>query len=303
MQFSFGLVFHSIRNRCRCTYVRIYDYSTLKVPLRDVDGVNRDIHYLDIDSTQNNSLSPPPLVILCGTAQTISTFGPQIRPISRSRRLIIPELRCQGQTDLLSQYGTIEQHVDDFYSLMKVLNIKKIHLAGFSFGGRVGLAIAMKYPELVEKLSVTGVPLHRPPLGKAILDSWKDGLQHGQLLSCAWSFILNGYSPAFIEKYEAKLPSFVDMILKSNDPLKLYHLLTYSHVYDDNFSVPFCASKIICPVQVIGSTEDRIASLASVQALGDAINGSSLSIVEGGHLVPFESPQLWRKLMLDFFSD
>ena len=128
----------------------------------DVDLVKRKVFYIDIGT---DSLKPP-LVLLCGTAQTVKTFSPHFRQISKERRLIIIELRCQGMTELLSEYGTIDQHVRDFHEIVVGhLGLKYIHLAGFSFGGRVSLAIAAMHPELVGRLSVTGVPLERPALG------------------------------------------------------------------------------------------------------------------------------------------
>ena len=128
----------------------------------DVDSVTRKVFYIDMGT---DSVKPP-LVILCGTAQTVNTFSPHFRQISKERRLIIIELRCQGMTELLSEYGTIDQHVKDFHKIIvDHLGLRHIHLAGFSFGGRVSLAIAAMHPELVGRLSVTGVPLERPALG------------------------------------------------------------------------------------------------------------------------------------------
>ena len=58
-----------------------------------ISNPNAIINYIDIG--QDDIL--PPLVILGGTAQTINSYGPHILNISKSRRLIIPELRCQGK--------------------------------------------------------------------------------------------------------------------------------------------------------------------------------------------------------------
>lgn len=139
-----------------------FNYKQLEIV--DVDDVKRKVFYLDIGTDS----SLPPLVLLCGTAQTVNTFSPHFRQISKHRRLIILELRCQGLTELLSEYGTIDQHVKDFHQIIvEHLSLNHIHLAGFSFGGRVSLAIAAIHPELVGRLSVTGVPLERPALGQS----------------------------------------------------------------------------------------------------------------------------------------
>ena len=112
----------------------------------DVDNVKRSVSYIDV----GDDTSLPPLVIIPGTAQTAATFSPHYRQIAKTRRLIIPEIRSQGRTELLSEYCTIDQHVDDFYRIIvDHLGINQVHLAGFSFGGRVSLAIAAHYPQHV----------------------------------------------------------------------------------------------------------------------------------------------------------
>ena len=69
----------------------------------------------------------------------------------------------QGRTELLSEYCTIDQHVDDFFRIIvDHMGIQKVHLAGFSFGGRVSLAIAGT--ELFHPLEYTTVPPPHPPL-------------------------------------------------------------------------------------------------------------------------------------------
>ena len=77
------------------------------------------------DIGENNSL--PPLIILGGTAQTINSYSPHILHISKYRRLIIPELRCQGvTTSLKPELATIQQHCEDFQRFINELKIDKI---------------------------------------------------------------------------------------------------------------------------------------------------------------------------------
>ena len=134
-------------------------------------------------------------------------------------------------------------------------------MVGFSLGGRVAICIAAFYPHLVNRLSVTGVPYCRPALGKIIIDSWAQLLSRNNTEDCAWSFLINGYSPDFIEKYEKKLPDYVDAIVESNDPKKLLDLILHGNSNkknlqgkenenEDLYSIPNCVTKIKCPTQV-----------------------------------------------------
>ena len=144
------------------------------VMIEDVDMELRGVRVFDsYDIQPQATASYPPVVVLGGTAQTISTFIPHIRHLSATRRLIIPELRCQGQTELLSYNGTMRQHVTDVENILNALEIdQSVDLVGFSFGGRIAMAVAAHKPYLVSKISVTGVPWNRPPLGAMILKSW-----------------------------------------------------------------------------------------------------------------------------------
>jgi len=276
------------------------------VEIEDVDGQRRSVQFIDLPAKKGVlEVAYPPLVILGGTAQTINTFSPHFRALTETRRVIIPELRCQGATTLLSDHGNMKQHAKDFVKIMEALGVvNAIDLCGFSFGGRVALCVAAHYPHLVNKLSLTGVPLVRSALGGLILESWKEGLVLGQMRSTAWSFVLNGYSPSFLEKYSSKLSTFVDMVVQANDPKRLADLMVYSHISDqlDPFSVQQCASKVSCPTQIIAGIEDRIANLESVRALSQAIPRSSFSEMPSGHLAPFESPNVWRQHVLGFMN-
>lgn len=264
--------------------------------LNDVEGQNK-MYYLDTDKINGGTV---PIIILAGTSQTINTFTPHIKQIAKSRRLIIPELRCQGRTELISQHCSMHQLVADFHNFCNAIGINKMHLCGFSFGGRVALAYAAAFPDRVSRLSVTGVPHTRAPLGKVILDSWLHCAEHGNMRDCAWSFILNGYSEKFIETHHNKLSMYVDMIVQGNDRQKLIDLLRLSHAVDDRYTASSCAAKLQCPTQIIGATHDRIAGLLSVRALADAIPRSSFVEMQTGHLAPFEDPLTWRRHILDF---
>lgn len=269
------------------------------VPLLE-EGESKLVYYID----KGDNIDKVPLVLLAGTAQTIDTYTPHINQISRSRRLLIPELRGQGRTQLDPSQCTIEQQVHDLESILTKLGIPNVHLSGFSFGGRVALAFAAHRPDMVSRLSLTAIPLVRPPLGKAVLESWMDGLKRGNMRECAWSFIINGYSNAFLTKHAERLSMYVDMVANSNDPSKVYQLMSQSSktAPGDIYSIPHCAGLIRCPTQVIAASEDHIAGLEPVKQLAAAIPHAQYVEMNTGHLAPFEEPLVWRKHLMDFMN-
>lgn len=122
---------------------------------------------------------------------------------------------------------------------------------------------------------------------------------------CAWSFIINGYSPAFLERNAERMPLYVDMVAGSNDPSKVYDLISQSAKTSpgDEYGIPHCAKLIRCPTQVIGASHDRIAGVEPVKQLAQAIHGATYLEMNTGHLAPFEEPLIWRKHLLEFMSN
>lgn len=286
--------------------VKMYSssYELKQLLITDVNGQESMVSYIDEDHSNASSSSKPPLVILGGTAQTINTFTPHIQGLRRDRRLVIIEMRGQGKTELDSSYCNMPQLLKDLKVILQKLNItNNMHLCGFSFGGRVAVTFAAHHPKLVSKLSITGVPLCRPPLGKLIIQSWEDALSRGNIRECAWSFVLNGYSNDFINRNHNKLHNFMDFVMKANKVTNLYNLIKFSHQdYGSEYNFERCASLIKCPTQIIAATEDRIAGYMETLELAKVIHKNQTLTMETGHLAPFENAAFWRSNVLKFFD-
>ena len=128
----------------------------------------------------------------------------------------------------------------------------------------------------------------------------------------AWSFILNGFSARFLEKNADSVAKYVETVLATNDAQKLAHMMEFSHQSegkggeeeDDNeaYSVRHCSQRIVCPLQVIGGSEDRISGMIEVKKLADIVPNSECVELHTGHLVPFEEPVKWRNAVLHFLA-
>jgi len=258
--------------------------------------------------------SSPPIILLPGTAQTVSSFVPHVPLLTKTHDLYILEMRGQGSTTLDSKKSTLPQHVSDLrYFIDKVVSIsqsadsnKKINVVGNSFGGRLALAFAAHHPDLVHRLSLTGVALVRPPEGRLIIKSWEDALKNGNIRECAWSLILNGYSEEMLAKIEPKIESYLDFIIQSNDKEKLYDLVRLSHLHSDHpqYSTPSLVKMLKCHSQVLIGRSDRIAGYQGgveiVEAIEDAVDFCETIEFDCGHSVPFEKTSAWCREVTKF---
>jgi pimeloyl-ACP methyl ester carboxylesterase len=96
-----------------------------------------------------------PLLLIHGGGSTIQTsFGNLIPFLSGCGKLIAVELQAHGRTSDRDAPESFEQDADDVAGLLNYLKIEKANFLGFSNGGTTTLQIAIRHPQLVNKIVV-----------------------------------------------------------------------------------------------------------------------------------------------------
>jgi pimeloyl-ACP methyl ester carboxylesterase len=105
-----------------------------------------------------------PLVLLHGGLMTIDlNFGSMLEPLARDHRVVAIELQGHGHTADTDRPLTIERQADDVVALLDHLEIADADLLGFSLGGLVACAVALRAPTRVGKLILASADVYRPP--------------------------------------------------------------------------------------------------------------------------------------------
>jgi len=120
----------------------------------------------------------PPVVFLHGfTANGLAAL-PLSELIGDKRRLIAPDLRGRGQSDMpFAEYG-LQVHVKDMIACMDRLGVEQFVVAGHSFGATIGLSLAAEYPERVAGLIMFDGGAIPEPAAVAYLDNYYDTLTY-----------------------------------------------------------------------------------------------------------------------------
>ncbi|MFC4199136.1 alpha/beta fold hydrolase [Pedobacter jamesrossensis] len=96
-----------------------------------------------------------PLVLIHGGGSTIETsFGNLLPLLSDYGKIIAVELQAHGRTSDRNAPETFEQDADDVVALLKYLKIDSANILGFSNGGTTTMQIAIRHPEIVNKIVV-----------------------------------------------------------------------------------------------------------------------------------------------------
>lgn len=114
-----------------------------------------------------------PLVLIHGGGSTIgTTFGRILPTLAKSHRVIAVELQAHGHTADIDRPLSFEQDADDVAALLEQLGIRRADIFGFSNGASTTLQIAIRHPELVNRIVVASTMYRRDGAYSWLWDSF-----------------------------------------------------------------------------------------------------------------------------------
>lgn len=203
-----------------------------------------------------------PLVLLHGGGSTIQTsFGRVIPLLSKERQLICVELQAHGRTGDRNSGISFEQDADDVAALLQNLHIAKADLLGFSNGGNTALQIAIRYPQLCNKVIAASALLKR------------DGT-----FPQFWEFMKKGTFEQMPQPYK---DAFIKVNPDSTKLMTMYEKCANRMINFKNFPDEQIKS-ITAPVLLINGDKD-VATSEHMVAMSRLIADCRLAIIPGGH--------------------
>ncbi len=115
--------------------------------------------------------SGEPLLLIAGLASDSQSWLTVIVSLSKHFRVIIFDNRGVGRSPKNNSEITIHKMTDDCVSLINHLNISKINVLGHSMGGMIAMDLALRYPNLINKLILEATA---PKLNKRNIDLFND---------------------------------------------------------------------------------------------------------------------------------
>lgn len=97
----------------------------------------------------------PPLILSSGLGGSAAYWGPNLRALTERNRVILYDHRGTGRSDrALPANLTVDDMADDVLMLMDGLGIARAGLIGHGAGCAIGLAIALRQPERLDRLTI-----------------------------------------------------------------------------------------------------------------------------------------------------
>jgi pimeloyl-ACP methyl ester carboxylesterase len=116
----------------------------------------------------------PTLVLLHGGGDSgLHTFEQQFSTFSLHYRIVAPDQVGQGHTPAVPGPLSYTHMMEDTVAVFQQLNLRNVDVVGFSDGGILALMLAVRHPELVRRLVISGVNI--APEG--LTDEEREGLR------------------------------------------------------------------------------------------------------------------------------
>jgi pimeloyl-ACP methyl ester carboxylesterase len=209
----------------------------------------------------------PTLVLLHGGGDSGEhSFVHQLDVFSERHHIVAPDQVGQGHTPEVSGPLSYTGMMEDTAALFKLLKLKHADVVGFSDGGILGLMLAIRHPELVRRVVVSGVNI--APEG------------------------LNAEDLEELRATQIPKPKTIDE--------KLAHLWLTSPT-DSELSVALLA-KITQPVLVISGDRDAI-TLEHTLTIFHALPSAELCVLPGTDHATFSGRAEWLNPIISAFLD
>ena len=212
-----------------------------------------------------------PLVLLHGNGESSDYFEHQIAHFCKMYRVIAIDTRGHGQSPRGNKPFTIKQFANDLLDFMDERNIEKAHLLGFSDGGNIALAFALKHPERVDKLILNGANL----------------FPSGVKRRYQWPIELGYHIAKWFSKQSDKAKQNTELLgLMVNEP----------HID------PSELAQLTIPVLVIAGTKDMIKD-SHTRLIYNSLPNARLEFIEGSHFIASKNPKAFNATVEKFLQN
>ncbi|GAA4906419.1 alpha/beta hydrolase [Mucilaginibacter defluvii] len=218
-----------------------------------------------------------PLLMIHGNGGSINNFIFQIPYFAKHYRVILADSRAQGKSTDPSDSLSYEMMADDLNTLLDNLGLKQVNVIGWSDGGINGMLLALRHPDKVKKLAITGASL-RPDT--TAVDP--------QVYSMAM-----GWNRQIQDSLKLMKPASAQL----KNTAKVMRLLSYQPNIPAN-----ALHKIKCPVLVIAGDHDVIKNSHTLEIAENIPNSYLWIIPNSGHATPIYKKDEFNNTISDFLA-
>jgi 3-oxoadipate enol-lactonase len=248
-----------------------------------------------------------PVVFINGLGYDLWMWHKMVPGLAKHFQVITFDNRGSGKTDKPPGPYSAQMLADDTTALLQALSIDRAIIIGHSMGGFIAQALAINYPEVVDKLVLAatnfGGPNHVPitPEAMAVLSDMTsdpiERLRRGIKVSCA---------PGFTTAQADFVQEWLDYRLENPIQPEAYQaqmaiglaLLNAETCFEPRLH------QITAPTLILFGEYDKVVPPENAALLARVIPKSQIEIMpDAGHFFPFEAPGRAVDIITNFIND
>ncbi|WP_285768442.1 alpha/beta fold hydrolase [Peribacillus sp. SI8-4] len=240
------------------------------------------------------------LILIHGVGLDLRMWERQVEDLSKHYHVIVYDMVGHGGSLHPPGPYVLTQFVEQLAELADYLKIESCHIVGFSMGGMVASAFALKYPQKIKTLTIMNAVANRTEeQRKAILKRVEEVERIGPLATVEPA-IQRWFNPDFLNA-QNEWVSQIRKRLETNDPAS--YLAAYRLFATADQELWPQIEQISVPTQIITGQQDMGSSPEMAKQMHEKIVDSEMMIVRDmKHMLPIEGAQIVNEAIRSFID-
>jgi 3-oxoadipate enol-lactonase len=231
--------------------------------------------YYQIDDYTDPWRAAEAVVLLHGFSESSEAWRAWVPYLARRYKVIRPDQRGFGKSTPMARDfpWTLDILIDDLVRFTSELGLERFHLVAAKIGGTTALRMAVTHPQLLQSLTVLGVPPAPKQTMAPTMREWAVHMEERGVRSWAETTM----RPRLGSKVpQAHLDYWTDLMGATALSTQLGFMQMTPHV-----DVIPELDQIRCPTLVVTTTGSGLGSVDDTKSWQERIPGSELLVIEG----------------------
>jgi pimeloyl-ACP methyl ester carboxylesterase len=241
-----------------------------------------------------------PLVLVHGHPFDRTMWRPQVAEFARTMRVITPDLRGYGESDVVPGITLLETFARDLAALLDHLGVDRVILGGLSMGGQIAMEFHRLFPERLRALVLADTfATPETPEGREARNAMADRLLRDGMDAYAAEVLPKMITPASI----AELPAVADHVLTMMRGTSREGAAAALRGRAERPDYLAMLPTVSVPVLVLVGSEDEYTPVSDAEAMCERLPDATLVVINGtGHLPNLEQATGFNQVLGRFLE-
>ena len=241
-----------------------------------------------------------PVVLLHPFPVNHEFWLPVSETLATRYRLVMPDLRGHGESEVGDGPATMEKHAADIVRVMDDADASRAPLVGVSLGGYAIFEFWRRYRNRVKALILcnTKAPADNPEARAGRLQAARDVVEKGT------EPFFEGMSQKVLGRTTRETrPDLVDGAIRMMRKMSAQDVAEVQRGMAERPDSVDTLKTIDVPTLLITGDEDPMTGISEAELMHEQIRGSQIRVIpKAGHYSPWEQPELAAKLLRQFLD-